>query len=187
MGVIPVVQDSNGRNDIFSRLLDDRIILLTGEVTDEMAEVVMAQLLYLDSLNSDADITIYINSPGGSITAGLAIYDTMQLIKSDVSTVCIGLAASMGSFLLAGGTKGKRYMTENAEVMIHQPSGGAQGKERDIVISAERIKAMRVRLEKLYSKFTGKNQQTIHKDCAEDHWMLPEEAVKYGLIDEIMK
>lgn len=185
--VIPVVQDSNGRNDIFSRLLDDRIILLTGEVTDEMAEVVMSQLLYLDSVDSTQDITIYINSPGGSITAGLAIYDTMKLIKSDVSTVCVGLAASMGSFLLAGGTKGKRYITENAEVMIHQPSGGAQGKERDIVISAERIKLMRERLEKLYSKFTGKTQTVIHKDCSEDHWFLADEAVKYGLVDEIIK
>ena len=183
-----VIEQSNGHDreyDIYSRLLKERIIFLDEDVSSQSASVVIAQLLFLQMEDPNADITMYINSPGGSINAGLAIVDTMNYISCDVSTVVIGNAASMGSVIASSGTKGKRYITENAEVMIHQPSGGAQGKERDIVISAERIKLMRERLEKLYSKFTGKTQTVIHKDCSEDHWFLADEAVKYGLVDEI--
>lgn len=183
---IPVVDDNNSRSDLFSRLLKDRIILLTGEVNDEMADLVVAQLLYLDA-EDEKDITLYINSPGGSVTQGLAIYDTMKLLKSDISTVCIGMAASMGSFLLAGGTKGKRKITQNAEVMIHQPSGGSQGQQSDIEIQAEHIKRTRTRLENLYSQFTGKPASEINLDCNRDNYMTAEEAKAYGLVDEIIE
>jgi ATP-dependent Clp protease protease subunit len=181
------IDDNNNRSDLFSRLLKDRIILLTGEVNEEMADLVVAQLLYLDAEDSDKDITLYINSPGGVITDGMAIYDTMQLIKCDVSTVCIGMAASMGSFLLAGGTKGKRKITPNADVMVHQPSGGAGGKSSDILISANRIIKMREKLEKHLSNFTGQTIEKIHEDCEKDYWMDAEEAVKYGIVDEIIE
>jgi ATP-dependent Clp protease protease subunit len=183
---IPVVDDNNNRSDLFSRLLKDRMILLTGEVNEEMADLIVAQLLYLDA-EEHKDITLYINSPGGVITDGMAIYDTMNLIKSDVSTICIGQAASMGSFLLAGGTKGKRKITPNAEVMIHQPSGGASGKQTDIYISAKRIEKMREKLEKHLANFTGQTVEQINKDCEKDTWFTAEEAVKYGLVDEIIE
>jgi ATP-dependent Clp protease protease subunit len=186
MRIVPMVNSDNSKSDIFSKLLDERIILVTGEVTDEMAELVMAQLLYLQSENSQEDIKMYINSPGGSVPAGLAIYDTMKIVKCDIQTICVGMAASMGSILLAGGTKGKRFATENAEVMIHQPSGGAQGKEADVVVAAERMTYTRNRLESLLAKFTGKTLKKINADCALDKWFSAEEAKKYGLIDDVI-
>lgn len=185
MKYLPVVKDNQTSSDLYSRILEDRVILLTGEINDSTAELVMAQLLYLDSVDTK-DITIYINSPGGSITAGLAILDIMNIIQSDVSTVCIGLAASMGSFLLSMGTKGKRYITENAEVMIHQPLGGAQGQSTDIVISAKRIEKLRNKLEQKLADACSQSISKIHKDCERDKWMDAEEAVKYGIVDEII-
>ena len=190
MNYIPMVEDGkNSRSDIYSRLLSERIILLTGEVTDQMSEIVMSQLLYLEAENSEQDIKIYINSPGGSISAGLAIYDTMKLLKCDVQTICVGIAASMGSVLLAGGTKGKRYITENSEVLVHQPliAGGVGGQQTDISIVADHMLNSRKRIEKLLSGFTGKSVDEIHTACERDNWLTAEEAVKFGLVDNILK
>lgn len=187
MRYVPVVEDDKSKSDLYSRLLKDRIILLTGEVNEEMSELVVAQLLYLESENSEKDIKMYINSPGGSIVDGLAIFDTMQLIKPDVSTMCIGHAASMGAFLLGGGTKGKRFITPNAEVMIHQPLGGARGQTTDIVIQAKHIEKTREKMEKYISEFTGNSVEKVHQDCERDYWMDAEESVKYGIVDSILQ
>ena len=186
---IPYVIEQTGSGersyDIFSRLLKDRIILLGGEVTSQSAELIVAQLLFLESENPDEDIQFYINSPGGSVTAGLAIYDTMQFIKCDVSTICVGLAASMGSFLLAGGTKGKRYSLPNSEILIHQPLGGAKGQASDIVIEAAHIQKTRERLSRLLSQNTGNPYEQVLADTDRDNWMSASEALEYGLIDKI--
>lgn len=171
--------------DIYSRLLEDRIIFLTGEIDDNTANIVIAQLIYLEGKNPDKDIFFYINSPGGSVSAGMAIYDTMQYIKCDVSTICIGLAASMGAFLLSSGTKGKRFALPNSEIMIHQPLGGAQGQASDIEIQAKHIKNIKNKLNKILSENTGKTIKEIEKDTDRDNFMSAEEAKKYGLIDEI--
>ena len=187
---IPYVIERTGSGgersyDIFSRLLKDRIILLGGEVTSQSAELIVAQLLFLESENPDEDIQFYINSPGGSVTAGLAIYDTMQFIKCDVSTICVGLAASMGSFLLAGGTKGKRYSLPNSEILIHQPLGGAQGQATDIIIEAAHIQQTRERLNRILSQNTGKAYEQVVADTDRDNWMSADEALEYGIIDKI--
>ena len=190
MNLIPtVIEKSNyGERayDIYSRLLKDRIIILSGEIDDNLANSVIAQLLYLDGISHD-DINIYINSPGGSITAGMAIYDTINFIKSDVSTICVGMAASMGAFLLASGKLGKRYSLENAEVMIHQPLGGAQGQATEIKIAAERIIKLKKRLNKILADKTGKSIKRIEKDTERDYFMDSNEALEYGIIDEILK
>ena len=171
--------------DIYSRLLKDRIIILNGEITDESADAVVAQILYLDSLNHN-DISIYINSPGGSITAGMAIYDTMNFVKSDISTICIGMCASMAAFLLSSGTKNKRYSLPNGEVMIHQPLGGAQGQATEIKIAAERILKLKEKLNKILSKNTNQDIKKIEQDTERDYFMSANEALKYGLIDKIL-
>ena len=190
MSLIPTVieKSSSGERayDIYSRLLKDRIIILTGEIDDNRANNVVAQLLYLDSINDD-DISLYINSPGGSITAGMAIYDTMNYIKSEVSTICLGMAASMGAFLLASGQKGKRYCLPNSEVMIHQPLGGAQGQATEIQIAAERIIKMKKKLNMILSKKTGKSLKQIERDTERDNFMDSNEALEYGLIDKILE
>ncbi len=190
MNLIPtVIEKSNlGERayDIYSRLLKDRIIILSGEIDDNLANSVVAQLLYLDGVNNE-DISIYINSPGGSITAGMAIYDTMNYISSKVSTICVGMAASMAAFLLSSGEKGMRYCLENAEVMIHQPLGGAQGQATEIKIAAERILKLKGRLNKILSKNTGKNLKKIEKDTERDYFMDSSEALKYGLVDKVLK
>ncbi|RWS39061.1 ATP-dependent Clp endopeptidase proteolytic subunit ClpP [Bacillus mycoides] len=190
MNLIPYVVEQTNRGersyDIYSRLLKDRIIMLTGEITDEVANGVVAQLLFLDADNPEKDISIYINSPGGSITAGMAIFDTMQIIKADVSTLCAGMAASMGAFLLAGGEKGKRFALPNAEVMIHQPLGGARGQATDIEISAKRILHMRERLNKILSERTGQSVESLQRDTERDNFMTAENALSYGLIDKIL-
>jgi ATP-dependent Clp protease protease subunit len=190
MNLIPtVIEKSNlGERayDIYSRLLKDRIIILSGEIDDVMANSIVAQLLYLDGINNE-DISIYINSPGGSITAGMAIYDTMNFINSKVSTICIGMAASMAAFLLSSGEIGKRYCLENAEVMIHQPLGGAQGQATEIKIAAERILKLKKRLNKILSLNTGKSLRKIEKDTERDYFMDSNEALKYGVIDNILK
>ncbi len=190
MSLVPVVveKDINGERsyDIFSRLLKERIIMLSGEINDQMANSIIAQLLYLDSINHD-DISIYINSPGGVITSGMAIYDTMQFIKSDVTTICVGMAASMASFLLASGTKGKRFALPNSEVMIHQPLGGAQGQATEIKIAAEHILKLKDKLNRLLSKKTGKDLETIEQDTERDNFMDAEEALAYGLVDKIVE
>jgi len=170
--------------DLYSRLLTDRIIFLTGEITDEVSNIVISELLYLDSLNNE-DIYLYINSPGGSVTAGMAIYDTMNFIKCDVSTVCIGMAASMGAFLLAGGAKGKRYALPNAEIMIHQPLGGAQGQATEIEIAAKHILRTKEKLNRILAENTGKDIEVIAADTERDNWKTAEEAKEYGLIDAI--
>ena len=189
MNLIPMVidreLDGERSYDIFSRLLKERIIILSGEINDNGADKVMAELLYLDSLSHD-DIYIYINSPGGSITSGLAIYDTMNLIKSDVSTICIGMAASMAAFLLSSGTKGKRYILPNAEVMIHQPLGGASGQATEIKIAAERILKLKAKLNKMFSKNTKASLKQIERDTERDYFMDADEALEYGLVDEII-
>lgn len=189
--LVPNVIEQTGRGersyDIYSRLLKDRIIFLTGEVDDVMANLVVAQLLFLESEDPDKEIAIYINSPGGSVTAGFAIYDTMKYIKCEVSTICIGLAASMGAFLLAGGTKGKRIALPNAEIMIHQPSGGAQGQATDISIVAENILKTKARLNQILAENTGKDIETIVKDTDRDNFMSAEEAKLYGLIDKVIE
>lgn len=186
---IPYVieQTSKGERsyDIYSRLLKDRIIFISGEIEDHMANLVVAQLLFLEAEDPDKDISIYINSPGGSITAGMAIYDTMEYIKPDVSTICVGMAASMGAFLLTAGAKGKRYALPNAEVMIHQPLGGARGQASDIKIQADRILKMRSDLNKILSDKTGQPIERIEKDTDRDNFMTAEEAVAYGLIDQV--
>ena len=190
MSLVPVVIDKeiDGERsyDIFSRLLKERIIFISGEITDSLANTVVASLLYLDSINHD-DISIYINSPGGSVSAGFAIYDTMQFITSDVSTICIGMAASMGAFLLSSGPIGKRYALPNSDIMIHQPLGGAEGQASDIKIAADRIILLRKRLNKILSKNTKKNLRQIEKDTERDYYLDALEAVSYGLIDKVIK
>ncbi|MBQ6860711.1 MAG: ATP-dependent Clp endopeptidase proteolytic subunit ClpP [Clostridia bacterium] len=183
-----VEQTSKGERsyDIFSRLLKDRIIFIGDEITDATASVVVAELLFLESEDPDKDIHIYINSPGGSVTAGMAIYDTMRYIKPDVSTICVGMAASMGAFLLAAGTKGKRYALPNAEIMIHQPLGGAKGQASDVKIHAEFLLKTRDKLNKILSENTGKPLDVIERDTDRDNFMIAEEAKEYGLIDAIM-
>lgn len=189
MNLIPTVIEKNEMGervyDIYSRLLKDRIIILNGEITDHSANTVVAELLYLDSLNN-SDISLYINSPGGSITAGMAIYDTMNFIRSDVSTICIGMAASMGAFILACGEKGKRYALPNSEVMIHQPLGGVQGQATEIKIAAERIIKLKKKLNKILSNVTGKDINKIDSDTERDCFMDSKEALDYGLIDKIL-
>ena len=191
MSLVPYVVEQTSRGertyDIFSRLLKDRIIFLAEEVNNGTASLVVAQMLFLEAEDPDKDIHLYINSPGGSITAGMAIYDTMQLIKPDVSTICVGMAASMGAFLLAGGAKGKRFVLPNAEVMIHQPLGGTQGQATDIKIHAERIIAMRESLNKILSERTGQPLEVIEKDTERDNFMTAEQAVAYGLVDKVIE
>lgn len=189
MGLVPVVveKDIHGERsyDIFSRLLKSRIIMLSGEINDQTANSVIAQLLYLDSINHD-DISLYINSPGGVITSGMAIFDTMNFIKSDVSTICIGMAASMAAFLLSSGTVGKRCCLENSEVMIHQPLGGAQGQATEIKIAAERIIKMKNKLNKMLSKNTNQPLEKIEQDTERDYYLSSKEALNYGIIDKIL-
>ena len=191
MSLVPYVIEQTSRGersyDIYSRLLKDRIIFLGEEVTDVAANIIVAQLLFLEAEDSDKDIHLYINSPGGSVTAGLAIYDTMQYIKCDVATYCMGMAASMGSFLLSGGTKGKRYAMPNSEIMIHQPSGGAQGQATEIQIAAEHILKIRTRLNQILAENTGQPLDVIRIDTERDNFMSAEEAKEYGLIDEVIK
>lgn len=191
MALIPMVVEQSSRGersyDIYSRLLKERIIFLSGEINNEMADLIVAQLLFLEAEDSDKDIQIYINSPGGSVSAGFAIYDTMQYIKPDVSTICVGLAASMGAFLLAAGTKGKRYALPNADIMIHQPLGGTQGQAEDIRIQAEKILEIRKRINKILSEKTGQDIEIINRDTDRDYYLNAEEAVKYGLIDKVME
>ena len=188
--LVPMVIEQTGRGersyDIFSRLLNDRIIFLSDEVNDVTASLVVAQMLFLEAQDPDKDISFYINSPGGSVTAGLAIYDTMQFIKCDVSTICIGMAASMGAFLLAAGTKGKRFALPHSEIMIHQPLGGAQGQASDIKIRADLILRTRDMLNKILAEKTGKPVKTIEKDTDRDNFMTAEQALSYGLIDQIL-
>ena len=190
MGLVPIIVDKEGSSersyDIFSRLLKDRIIILSGEIDDNLANSIVAELLYLDSINHN-EISLYINSPGGSITAGMAIYDTMNFIKSDVSTICIGMAASMAAFLLSCGKKGKRYALPNSEIMIHQPLGGIQGQATEIKIAAERILKIKHKLNKILSINTGQNLDKIEKDTERDHFLEAEEALKYGLVDKIIE
>ncbi len=190
MSLIPYVIQQTGRGersyDIFSRLLNDRIIFLGEEVTDVSANIIVAQLLYLESEDPNKDIQLYINSPGGSVSAGMAIYDTMHYVKCDVSTICMGMAASMGAFLLAGGAKGKRFALPNAEVMIHQPSGGAQGQATDIKIVADQILRTKKKLNEMLAENTGQPLEVIAADTERDRWMTAEEAKAYGLIDEIV-
>ena len=190
MATIPYVIEQNSRGersyDIYSRLLKDRIIFLGEEVNETTASLVVAQLLFLESEDPGKDIHLYINSPGGMVTAGMAIYDTMQYIKCDVSTICIGMAASMGSFLLAGGAKGKRFALPNAEVMIHQPSGGAKGQATEIQIAAENILKTKKKLNQMLADNTGKPYEVVAEDTERDHWMSAEEALDYGLIDGII-
>ena len=190
MSLVPYVVEQTSRGersyDIFSRLLNDRIVMLCEEVNDTSASLVVAQLLYLEAQDPDKDIQLYINSPGGNVTSGLAIYDTIQYIKPDVSTICIGMAASMGAFLLSSGTKGKRIALPNAEIMIHQPSGGSQGQCTDIQIQAEHIQKIKNRLNQILSANTGKDISVIELDCERDHFMTAEEAKEYGLIDQVI-
>ncbi len=191
MALVPYVieQTSQGERqyDIYSRLLKDRIIFLGEEVTDESASIVVAQLLFLEAEDPEKDIHLYINSPGGSVTAGMAIYDTMQYIKCDVETICIGMAASMGAFLLAGGTKGKRLSLPNSEILIHQPSGQAQGQETEIAIVAEEILKIRNRMNEILAENTGKSVEEIQRDTERDNYMTAQEAKDYGLIDEVIE
>lgn len=191
MNYVPyVIDNTNGHeyhSDLFSRLLSSRIIILSGEVDDDMASLAVAQLLYLESLDPNKDIQIYINSPGGSVTAGMAIYDTMQHVKCDVSTICVGLAASMGAFLLAGGTSGKRFSLPNAEIMIHQPSGGAKGQATDIQIVAQNIQRTKNKLNELLAANTGRTLEEVTYDTDRDNFMSAEEALEYGLIDQIIQ
>ena len=191
MSLVPYVieQTSKGERsyDIYSRLLKERIIFLGEEVNDVTAGLVVSQLLFLESEDPDKDINLYINSPGGSVTAGMAIYDTMQYVKCDVSTMCMGMAASMGAFLLSGGTKGKRLALPNAEIMIHQPSGGAQGQATEIEIAAEHILRTKKKLNTILSENTGQPYETIVKDTERDNWLTAQEALEYGLIDKVME
>ena len=191
MSLVPYVieQTSSGERsyDIYSRLLKERIIFLGEEVNDVTAGLVVSQLLFLESEDPDKDINLYINSPGGSVTAGMAIYDTMQYVKCDVSTMCMGMAASMGAFLLSGGTKGKRLALPNAEIMIHQPSGGAQGQATEIEIAAEHILRTKKKLNTILSENTGQPYETIVKDTERDNWLTAQEALEYGLIDKVME
>ena len=190
MALVPMVVEQTSRGersyDIYSRLLNDRIIFLSDEVNDVTASLVVAQLLYLEAQDPEKDIYLYINSPGGSITAGMAIYDTMNYIKCDVCTICIGMAASMGAFLLSSGTPGKRYALPNSEVMIHQPLGGMQGQATDIKIHADRIIKMKEKLNKLLSAQTGKPLETVERDTERDNFMSADEALAYGLVDKVI-
>lgn len=190
MNLIPTVIEKSNMGerayDIYSRLLKDRIIILSGEIDDNLANSIVAQLLYLDSINDDT-INLYINSPGGSITSGMAIYDTMNFIKSDVSTICIGLSASMAAFLLSSGKKGKRFCLPNSEVMIHQPLGGAQGQATEIKIAAERILKLKDKLNTILAKNTGKSLKQIERDTERDNFMDSNEAFEYGIVDKILK
>ena len=191
MSLVPYVVEQTNRGersyDIFSRLLNDRIIFLGEEVNATTSALVVAQLLYLEGDDPDKDIQLYINSPGGSITAGMAIYDTMQYIKCDVSTICVGLAASMGSFLLAAGTKGKRLALPNSEIMIHQPLGGAKGQASDIKIQADHIVYIRNRMNRMLSEMTGQPLEVIERDTDRDNWMSADDAVRYGLVDKVVE
>lgn len=190
MSLVPYVIEQTNRGersyDIFSRLLNDRIIMLTEEVNDTTSSLVVAQLLYLEGQDPSKDISLYINSPGGSVTAGFAIFDTMQYIKCDVSTICMGMAASMGAFLLAAGTKGKRYALPNSDIMIHQPSGGAQGQATDVMIHADHIIATKKKLNEILAERTGQPIEVIAKDTERDNFMTAEAAAKYGLIDKVI-
>jgi len=190
MALVPMVVEQTGRGersyDIFSRLLKDRIVMLSGEVNDDSANLIVSQLLFLESEDPDKDIYLYINSPGGSVTAGMAIYDTMNYIKADVSTICIGLAASMGAFLLSSGAKGKRVTLPNAEIMIHQPLGGFQGQATDIDIHAKRILATKEKLNRILSENTGKSIEVLSQDVERDHFLDADEAVEYGIVDKVM-
>lgn len=190
LGLVPMVVETSGRGerayDIYSRLLKERVVFLVGEVNDQTANLVIAQLLFLESENPEKDISLYINSPGGSVSAGLAIYDTMQFIKPDVSTLCMGMAASMGAFLLAAGTKGKRFSLPNSRVMIHQPLGGARGQASDIEIQAREILYLRERLNTILSQRTGQTIETIAKDTDRDNFMSAEQARDYGLVDKVI-
>ena len=190
MSLVPYVVEQTSRGersyDIFSRLLNDRIVMLSEEVNDVTASLVVAQLLYLEAQDPDKDIQFYINSPGGSVSAGLAIYDTMQYIKPDVSTICVGMAASMGAFLLSSGAKGKRIALPNAEIMIHQPLGGSRGQATDIQIQAEQILKIKKKLNKILAENTGKPVETVTADCERDYYMTAEEAREYGLIDKVL-
>jgi ATP-dependent Clp protease protease subunit len=190
LGLVPMVIEQTSRGersfDIYSRLLKERVIFIVGPIEDHMANLVVAQLLFLESENPDKDVHLYINSPGGSVTAGLSIYDTMRFIKPDVSTMCIGQAASMGAFLLSGGTKGKRYILPNARTMIHQPSGGAQGQATDIEIQAKEILFLRERLNTLLAEHTGQSIEVIERDTERDRFMSAEQSVEYGLVDEVI-
>lgn len=191
MSLVPMVVEQTGRGersyDIYSRLLNDRIIMLGEEVNDTTASLVVAQLLYLEAQDPDKDISLYINSPGGSVTAGMAIYDTMNYIKCDVSTICIGLAASMGAFLLSSGAKGKRYALPNAEIMIHQPSAGTQGQITDMAIHLKRLEIVKQRMNRIMAENTGKPLETVIADCERDNFMTAEEALGYGLIDQVFE
>ena len=191
MALVPYVVEQTNRGersyDIFSRLLNDRIIVLSDEVNDATASIIVAQMLYLEGQDPEKDISFYINSPGGSVTAGMAIYDTMQYIKCDVSTICMGMAASMGAFLFSSGAKGKRYILPNAEVMIHQPLGGAKGQATEILIAADHIKRTKERLNKILAETTGKSIDEIFADTERDNWLTAEEAVEYGLADKIIE
>jgi ATP-dependent Clp protease protease subunit len=190
LGMVPIVIETSGRGerayDIYSRLLRERIVFLVGPVNDAVANLVVAQLLFLESENPDKDISLYINSPGGSVSAGLSIFDTMNFIKPDVSTMCMGMAASMGSFLLMAGAKGKRFALPNSRVMIHQPSGGAQGQATDIEIQAREIIKTREQLNRIYAERTGQPLERIAADMERDRWMNPQEALDYGLIDQVL-
>ena len=190
MSLVPMVIEQTGRGersyDIFSRLLNDRIVMLCDEVNDTTASLVVAQLLYLEAQDSEKDICLYINSPGGSVTAGMAIYDTMQYIKPDVSTICMGMAASMGAFLLSSGAKGKRLALPNSEIMIHQPLGGAKGQATDIKIQAEHILKIKKRLNEILAENTGKPVDVIEKDTERDNFMSAQEAMEYGLVDKVI-
>ena len=190
MSLVPYVVEQTTRGersyDIFSRLLNDRIIFLSEEVNDTTASLVVAQLLYLESQDPDKEIQFYINSPGGSVTAGMAIYDTMQYVKCDVSTICVGMAASMGAFLLSSGAKGKRIALPNAEIMIHQPLGGAQGQASDIKIQADHILFIRSRMNRLLSEMTGQPLEVVEKDTDRDNWLTADAAVAYGLVDKVI-
>ena len=190
MSFIPYVVEQTSRGersyDIFSRLLNDRIIMLSEEVNDTTASLIVAQLLFLEAQDPDKDIQFYINSPGGSVSAGLAIYDTMQYVKPDVSTICIGMAASMGAFLLSSGAKGKRIALPNSEIMIHQHSGGSRGQSTDIQIQAEQILKIKQRLNAILAANTGKTVEEVERDCERDHFMTAEEALEYGIIDQVI-
>ncbi len=191
LGMVPMVIETSGRGerayDIYSRLLKERVVFMVGEVNDQTANLVIAQLLFLESENPEKDISLYINSPGGSVSAGLAIFDTMQFIKPDVSTLCMGMAASMGAFLLAAGTKGKRFSLPNSRVMIHQPLGGARGQASDIEIQAREILYLRERLNKILSDRTGQTIETIAKDTDRDNFMSGEQAKEYGIVDQVIE
>ena len=190
LGLVPMVVEQTSRGersfDIYSRLLKERVIFIVGPIEDQMANLVVAQLLFLESENPDKDIHLYINSPGGSVTAGLSIYDTMQFIKPEVSTMCVGQAASMGAFLLSGGAKGKRLILPNARTMIHQPSGGAQGQASDSAIQAKEILFLRERLNRMLSEHTGQTMEVIERDTERDRFMSAEQSVEYGLVDEVI-